>query len=254
MHLITNKPWIDLDAAFDVQAFAAIENQITIAVAQAERLAVMGRVGSQNNLLDQTACEVTELYKHILNNWQHPDHSAIKMSGMTVFECYNYLKYKYQIDYFGSTIQIRDTVLPNSFPLKHLESATANFPAHSYFSKLMDFLRNSGAFVEIGRVIVLMCSPGWRTPIHTDYNDAGTTRKDQFLWINPYLSKQLFVYDEVTSTKYPITSRFATFDSASFHGTEIQNRNCYSIRVDGVFTDKFLKQTGMYNHFRGVHD
>jgi hypothetical protein len=114
------------------------------------------------------------------------------------------------------------------------------------FTSFKNWLDNSEIFESYGRVLIFLNEKGTDVLDHRDYFD-GISKKDQFIWISPLGTKNFYVRDEIE--KFFVKSRFCIFDNANIHGGDPSPVATFSIRVDGIFTRKFLKKTGLDKHF-----
>ena len=104
---------------------------------------------------------------------------------------------------------------------------------NSYFKELIRFIKTL-PFKELGRVAILFTDVGGQIPTHPDhYND----KLPEFIWFRTNFDKKFFIVDNDHKTY--VTGYSSWFDSSLPHGTDIAKRFCFSIRVDGVFTDNF---------------
>ena len=79
--------------------------------------------------------------------------------------------------------------------------------------------------------------------VHRDGDpaDQAETGPDHFITIVPGADKRLFLWDEETKRKTPITARAYWFNDHDYHGVDADPFFRYSIRVDGVFRPDFLE-------------
>jgi len=79
-------------------------------------------------------------------------------------------------------------------------------------------------------------------------NDHGTVHRDgedepevgHFITLCPRADKRLFLWDEERRAALPVGGRAYWFDDRNYHGVAADPFFRYSIRVDGVFTPRFL--------------
>jgi hypothetical protein len=82
-------------------------------------------------------------------------------------------------------------------------------------------------------------------------NDHGTVHRDgvpedkpdvdHFITFVPGPNKRLFLWDEEAKAKTLVTARAYWFNDSDYHGVEADPFFRYSIRVDGIFSDDFLR-------------
>lgn len=104
-------------------------------------------------------------------------------------------------------------------------------------------------FKDIGRVIVFRNLKNVPVGIHRDYFVQGN--EQQLHCINfqlGRLDRPFFIYDEVTKERfYANGMRAYTFNDLDCHGVDAEDYDAYTVRVDGVFTDKFCQEQGFVN-------
>lgn len=112
--------------------------------------------------------------------------------------------------------------------------------ATAEFSLLMDFIATL-PFKATGRMLIMyddICRP---VPAHRDHTEKELCH--EFIWFRTNLRKPFYMLNHLTGEKQYVESYSAWFDSVNqFHGSDEQEGLSFSIRVDGVFTDKFRKR------------
>jgi hypothetical protein len=162
---------------------------------------------------------------------------------------YDYVKYRYPTVALGRKLLLRTYAnYHGAFALKHLARMNRDTPAYRFFPGLRSFIADSGAFSEVGRVIIFLTERGAQAEVHCDYAD-GKSRKDQFLWLNPGRRKPFFVLDTEFRKRY-LTGVCNTFDNSTWHGGDPADTATFTVRVDGKFSPEFLQRTGLTEHFR----
>src|SRR5918998_3369445 len=108
------------------------------------------------------------------------------------------------------------------------------------FSELMSFIR-SLPFAATGRMLIMYDhAPRPVTP-HRDHDVVEVCH--EFVWFRTNLSKPFYMLDHRTREKLYVTSYSAWFDTVNqFHGSDPSDGLSFSVRVDGVFTDRFRKR------------
>jgi hypothetical protein len=238
MILINNQPSINLEPYVDLGTLESNLPYLNYAVVKSSSAAVPSKYHGESflakgkvGLLDEIPIGdydfIQDLRNHdLLGSW---------------------LRYQHNISYGQSSISV---YYATSFDKKHLREHCKGTKAVEYFKVLFDWLDNQDIFKEYGRVVVFPNEPSTTTPIHHDWPD-GISRKDEFIWINLDQRKKFFVYDKETDTKHYVNSKICTFDNAENHGCDAVEWATWSIRIDGIFSDKFLDKTGLTQHYRG---
>jgi hypothetical protein len=112
--------------------------------------------------------------------------------------------------------------------------------ARRHFPRLIAFVERL-PFAVVGRCNILGLEADHHGTVHQD-GDPDDPAADHFITLCPRRNKRLFLWDEEERTKTYVVSRAYWFNDHGYHGVEKDPWFRYSIRVDGVFRDAFLKQ------------
>ena len=52
--------------------------------------------------------------------------------------------------------------------------------------------------------------------------------------------------------KQYLNGEINTFDNATWHGSDPAKYSCFTIRIDGLFSDDFLTKTGLDKHYENT--
>lgn len=99
-------------------------------------------------------------------------------------------------------------------------------------------------FSEMGRIIFFIHEHDCELPVHTD-GTGYVPHKNEFIWFNPTGSKNFYIWNEETNEKNYVQSKAAFFNDLDLHGGDRNNRQTWTLRIDGVFTDEFRKNIGI---------
>lgn len=241
---IGDRWFVDLDAHVDIQGFNDMFPLLCKGVAQSMKLAEPVVIGSRSALYTPTDTEVTIA----MEDNKGVDPILADLMATDKVAAYEYAKYRYPTVALGRKILLRTyNNYHAGFGMKHLARLNHDTPAYANFQCLRDWLAAQSIFSEIGRIIIFLTERDARAEMHCDYAD-GKSRKDQFLWLNPNLTKKFFVLDTEFKKHY-LTGVANTFDSASWHGGDPSPRASFTIRVDGRFSRPFLAASGLDSHF-----
>lgn len=112
--------------------------------------------------------------------------------------------------------------------------------ATAEFSLLMDFIATL-PFKATGRMLIMYDDVRRPVPAHRDHTE--TQMCHDFIWFRTNLKKPFYLLNHQTNEKLYVESYSAWFDSVNqFHGSDSCDGLSFSIRVDGVFTDKFRER------------
>ena len=98
-------------------------------------------------------------------------------------------------------------------------------------------------FTDIGRVQIFVNTPGRPVAVHRD--DTFHPHSNHFVNIQLGQLRPAFVYDELSDTAVPITSRVYMFNEHDLHGVGLEQNEQFTLRIDGKFTDSFSRLVGL---------
>jgi hypothetical protein len=111
--------------------------------------------------------------------------------------------------------------------------------AKRHFPELIAFVKTL-PFATIGRCNILGLDADHHGTVHQD-GDPDDPTAEHFITLCPRRNKRLFLWDEERRQKTYVVSRAYWFNDHGYHGVEKDPFFRYSIRVDGVFCDSFLR-------------
>lgn len=110
-------------------------------------------------------------------------------------------------------------------------------PAAEHFAELMDFI-GTLPFEDTARMLIMCDAGGHAVTAHRDHFAAEMLH--EFVWFRTSLDKPFFVQSWQTGERLYLSSHTAWFDTVNqYHGADAGEGLCFSIRVDGRFTDAF---------------
>ena len=238
--------YINLDQYLDVDGIRSCYDEIAKGIVLSESEKVPVEVGKQESLFDPTHIAPNLWIKN--NFIGTEEYNNLVKEGLSKQQIYNYVMYKYPVKSLGYKILLRSYEgYHDNFHKKNLENLNVDCPCYKHFPRLKQWIYDSKIFDQVGRIIIFSNQKGEFTPTHCDYQSL-KSHKDQFIWINLFERKKFFVFDANFNKEY-IKGDINIFDNASWHGGEPAEYCCFSIRIDGIFTEKFLKETNLYEHF-----
>ena len=111
--------------------------------------------------------------------------------------------------------------------------------ARVYFPRTVAMVKRL-PFSQVGRCNIMGLEAHDHGTVHCDGDVATQVEPDHFITLVPRPNKRLFLWDEDTRRKSPVTGRAYWFNDFDYHGVEADPFFRYSIRVDGVFDAAFL--------------
>ena len=110
-------------------------------------------------------------------------------------------------------------------------------PESAEFALLMDFIATL-PFKATGRMLIMYDDTYRPVPAHRDHTE--TEMCHDFIWFRTNLKKPFYMLNHRTNEKKYVESYSAWFDTVNqFHGSDPLEGLSFSMRVDGIFTDKF---------------
>lgn len=244
---INNRYFVDLDQYFDINKIELLYSELIRGVVLSKEYTVPVELGNQDALYDENHKDPILFIREEF--YKTEECKQLLALGFTKKQIYEYVLLKFPVMTLGNKILLRTYEnYSANFSSKHLEDKNKDQPCYRHFPGLRKWISESGVFSQVGRIIIFINDKGGYTPIHCDYQNL-ESRKDQFIWINPARRKQFFILDSNFKKVYT-TGVINTFDSATWHGQEPADYACFSIRIDGLFSEKFLKETNLYEHYQ----
>jgi hypothetical protein len=105
------------------------------------------------------------------------------------------------------------------------------------FAELMSFI-DSLPFAETGRMLIMYDPEGSAVTAHRDHDSQDLCH--EFIWFRTNTRKPFFMLNPETGEKRYVAGHSAWFDTVNqFHGADRTGELCWSVRIDGRFTDAF---------------
>ncbi len=112
--------------------------------------------------------------------------------------------------------------------------------AQSFFPRTIAFVK-SLPFVEVGRCNIMGLEANDHGTVHRDGDPAEQEAVDQFITLVPARNKRLFLYDAEENCEIDVKADIYWFNDFDYHGVRADPFFRYSVRIDGVFTDSFMR-------------
>jgi hypothetical protein len=151
-----------------------------------------------------------------------------------------WLKYRFGV-YFPWKVYVE--LMPNRWWGEKSRGAGKAFTrqARAFFPQTVAWIEGL-PFAEIGRATIMGLEANDHGTVHHDGDPQNERPPDHFITVCPLGDKRLFLWDEETAAKTPVTSQAYWFNDQDDHGVDADPFFRYSIRVDGVFREDFLEQ------------
>jgi hypothetical protein len=244
MFLTSNQPFLNFDNIVDIASLLQLKPYFSAFVANNLHLLKPTKLGS-GNFLDPNTLGVNDFHSKFDQAQHSIDDPVLRET----------LKELYQKDLYGNYLMFEHNIIASPLTMllryskdytqKHLAEQAIALPHDKNFEFFYTWLDQQDIFEQYGRVCFFVNYPGSASPIHRDWADSDSANSDEFLWLNFGQHKKFFLYEPDVNKKTYITGHANWFNTGNFHGSEPVQYACYTMRVDGVFSDAFRKKANI---------
>lgn len=262
IHGLYGRPFVDLEPYVDLDALAAVDEEVALGLADVPVDYTGGSHRSMEIMPPSQIAEAHVDYGEVIASLS-PEAYATFRSLATAPETLPerpgdasfgeerehalsrrqmlWLEYRYGV-YFPWKVYFE--MIPNRTWEEKSSPDGKEFTrlARTFFPKTVAFVK-SLPFAHIGRCNLMGLASNDHGTVHRDgvhEEKAARGGADHFLTFCPRGDKRLFLWDEETRTKTHVRSRAYWFNDSDYHGVDADPFFRYSIRVDGVFRPDFL--------------
>jgi hypothetical protein len=251
---INGKPFINLDPHIDIEGFKSLHYKICKGIVLSDykkegNIVIQGGWDNQYELPVKLNFFAIEEYNAL------PDDHEIKQIGREIGEWANRDKFilflKLALGAYDAYQFIFLKTEEGGWESRFEEKQWT--PDIQYFPELKAWLEKlvGTVFTHLGRIIIFKAEHDCLMPMHrdliapeeTDYFD----HRHEFLHLRPNLDKPFYIWDSELDKKIVVDSCASFFNDQDWHAGGRINKQTYSIRIDGVFTDDFRKRIGIDN-------
>lgn len=232
--LPTNKIYAEFDSLVDKNSLLKLKTQVDTAIIKNWSYARPTKYSSQINFHTQ---ELPGLIDLINEARRYPEKFGEEKFIRQLDNedlLGSFLRYQVDVKYSSLSMNLRyakDYLKKDDPTFCHSTDIDKNF---NFF---YEWLEKQNLFSKFGRVVIFLNEPGTITLEHRDLPD-NSFGVDEFVWINLDNRKKFYVKDNSTKIKTYIKSSIAWFNTKNYHGADPTEFACYSIRVDGKFSDR----------------
>ena len=249
---INGSPYINLEPYIDIEGFSKLHYKIC-------RGLVQSKYKKEGNMVKPGGCEgayeltFKPLYQALDEYWAlHEDHE-IRVEGRAIGE------YKNRDDFMLFLKLALGAYDPYQFVFLKTEQGgwESRFDEKSWtpdaelFPELKQWLENlveQKVFKHLGRIIFFKAEHDCLMPLHRDLilpdEHDYFPHRHEFIHLRPNLDKPFYIWDGAEE-KILTTSRAVFFNDQDWHAGGRVNKQSYSLRVDGPFTDEFRERLGI---------
>lgn len=238
MFLTHGQPFVNLDSVIDVDALLKIRPLLSAFVAQHFHLMQPARY-SQHNLWSRKI-GMFDLYDFYQKNLPaDADLIPIVQQLKTTNSLGNWCMFEHNVEVGGLTINLRPTV---NMQNKHLSAHCRPLPEDQHFQVFYQWLDAQQIFEQYGVVRIFINLQNTYTMLHKDHGGTDAATGAEFIWLGLSPHKNLYIYDVESENKVYASGVANWFESNNWHGSDPAKQACYSIRVDGIFSDHFKQR------------
>lgn len=247
------QPYINLDPFIDVEGFSKLHYEICRGLVQAE-------YKKEGNMVKPGGCEthmppIKPLFQALEEYHQLPDDHEIKVQGRILGEYENRNQFMLFLKlalgaydpYQFVFLKTEDGGWQSRFEEKSWTS-----DAIKYFPNVKLWLENlieQKVFNHLGRIIFFKAEHDCLMPMHRDLILPEETEyfdhRHEFIHIRPNLDKPFYIWDADINHKVLVKSKATFFNDQDWHAGGRTDKQTYSLRIDGVFTDEFRRLIGI---------
>jgi len=261
---VLGQPFVSLDTYVDTEPFAAIHEEICLALTQVPVDYTGGSHRSMGIVPPSRLGEVHADYGEVIRGLDDAgfavfrsladDPSSIDASARdeALFgeerehplsrRQMLWLKVRHGV-YFPWKVYVE--LIPNRLWTEKSSAVGKEFTriAKTFFPKTIAYAK-SLPFTSLGRCNIMGLEANDHGTVHRDGDpDAqGPDGPDHFVTFSPAGNKRLFLWDEQSATKSEVKGRAYWFNDHDYHGVDADPFFRYSVRVDGVFDAGFLER------------
>lgn len=250
---INNKPYISLDEYIDVEGFSKLHYRICTGLVQS-------KYKKEGNMVKPGGCEgayeltFKPLYQALEEYHALPDDHEIKVEGRRIGE------YKNRDQFMLFLKLAMGAYDPYQFVFLKTEAGgwESRFeekswtPDVEFFPELklwLEQLVSNNVLQYLGRVIFFKAEHDCLMPMHRDLilpNEHDYfPHRHEFIHIRANLDKPFYIWNNETDEKILVESKATFFNDQDWHAGGRINKQTYSLRIDGPFTDQFREKIGI---------
>jgi len=249
---INGQPYINLDSYIDIEGFKSLHYKICKGIVLSEykkegNIVKMGGWANQYRPTFKPICFALDDYYAL------PEDHEIRQIGREIGELKNRDKFvlflKLAMEAYDPYQFIFLKTEDGGWESRFEEKAWT--PDARHFLELRAWLETlvGTVFTHLGRVIIFKAEHDCVMPMHRDLIHPDETdyfdHSHEFLHLRTSLDKPFYIWDSEEDAKFLVDSHATFFNDQDWHAGGRTNKQTYSVRVDGVFTEDFRKKTGL---------
>jgi hypothetical protein len=250
---INGSPYVNIEPHIDIEGFSKLHYKIC-------RGLVQSKYKKEGNMVKPGGCEgayeltFKPLYQALEEYWALPEDHEIRVEGRAIGE------YKNRDDFMLFLKLALGAYDPYQFVFLKTEAGgwESRFdektwtPDAELFPELKIWLENlveQKVFKHLGRIIFFKSEHDCLMPLHRDLilpdEHDYFPHRHEFIHVRPNLDKPFYIWDAETDEKILTDKQAIWFNDQDWHAGGRVNKQSYSLRIDGPFTDEFRERLGI---------
>lgn len=259
IHGLFGRPYIDLEPYVDLEALAALDEEICLGLAEVPADYTGGSHRSMEIMPPSRTAEAHVDYGEVIAAMTEDAYAQFRSlanepstfpsapAGATFGEERDHalsrrqmlwLEARYGV-YFPWKVYLE--MIPNRTWEEKSSADGKDFTriARTFFPKTVAFVK-SLPFLHVGRCNLMGLASHDHGTVHRDGVPEDKPKVDHFITFCPRGDKRLYLWDEEKQQKTTVSGRAYWFNDSDYHGVDADPFFRYSIRVDGQFRPEFL--------------
>ncbi len=252
---INNKPFINLDPFIDIDAFSSLHHKICRGIVMSVDKKE-GNIVEPGGFDDAYEFHAKPVFMALQEYHALPEDHEIRVIGREIGEYQNRDKFVLYLKlvlgaydpYQFIFLKTEEGGWATRFEDKEWTKDSEQFP------ELVTWINNlvtTNVFKSLGRIIIFKAEHDCQMFMHRDLILPEETgyfdHKHEFIHLRANLDKPFYMWDPDTNIVHTVNSRATFFNDQDWHSGGKSNKQTYSIRIDGEFTDTFRELIGI-NH------
>ena len=243
MKTIFNNLIINLDSLIDIEGLVSMRPKISALIALNKKHHKPVKYWSEG-LYDRSLLGIYDIQQNIQLDQVDPEQAKLIERLIAEDEFGSYIIYEQDNLAQGSySFHLRYSL---NFLERLEKDKCVKLPYDCEFDFFYQWLEQQNIFSDYGRVNFFLTPKGVHTDIHKDYSMFEEQHPEHFPGEFIHLvfndRKKFFLIDEVTGEKTYLHGYCNWFDHRNWHGSDIANDSCYSLKIEGKFTEEFREK------------
>jgi hypothetical protein len=249
---IDSNPFLNLDSHIDIEGFKKLHYKICKGL-------VLAKYKKEGNMVKPGGFEgvyelpFKPLYQALEEYYSLPENHEIRILGKEIGEYKNrdqfmlYLKLALHAydPYQFIFLKTEDGGWDTRFEEKSWTADAELFPElKAWLESLVGTV-----FTHLGRIIFFKAEHDCQMLMHRDLilpdEHDYFNHRHEFIHLRTTLDKPFYIWDPETDTKVLVDSHATFFNDQDWHSGGKVNKQTFSLRVDGVFTEEFRAKMGI---------